>query len=213
MNALSLTIKAIAIGSLTAFFPWHTHLALAAILPLYLYLWVTQQQTQAQVPLNPPSIPPRKKQRIAGEERDNIVVRRHPAVDNEDANRSWVDLVVNVLLTAGVVYHLWGSTLLIPHKDAQFARRVLIPSGIDARMSSLTPTSAVVTFRLPSTQTAQVAYRPLLQADLLSETSPISWSYSHPATLSAARDWVANVQLDDLTPGIQYECEPFLVVC
>lgn len=74
----------------------------------------------------------------------------------------------------------------------------------------MTPHSADINVRLPShgeSRIAHVAYRPQLDPALRSIESPLPWETSQPIRLSGDDDWAARVKIDNLRPGMTYECK------
>jgi hypothetical protein len=67
------------------------------------------------------------------------------------------------------------------------------------RTSSLTEQSARIALRLPGYERSEIEYRPLVPG--------LPWLSSAPFNLESSRDWTAEVPLEHLQSGVQYECE------
>jgi hypothetical protein len=67
------------------------------------------------------------------------------------------------------------------------------------RTSALTEQSARIALRLPGYERSEIEYRPLVPG--------YPWRSSIPFNLESTRDWTAEVSLEHLQPGVQYECE------
>ena len=63
----------------------------------------------------------------------------------------------------------------------------------------MTDTSASIALRMPQTAEPKLSYRPLVPG--------LGWTQAAPFFLEATRDWSAEISLDHLMPGVEYECE------
>ncbi|KAK4686565.1 hypothetical protein P7C73_g3560, partial [Tremellales sp. Uapishka_1] len=114
-------------------------------------------------------------------------------------SRNVLSLVLNTLLALSSFDLSWTSRLAFQEDDLTYART-----------TSLSSHASTLSFRLPAappyaSSSIKVAYRPLLAPELLSVSSPTSWSESEPVAITADNDWTGAVTLDDLAPGNLYE--------
>jgi hypothetical protein len=70
------------------------------------------------------------------------------------------------------------------------------------RVASLTPHSSTISFRLPRQDADfRIAYRPMYPAE-------DAWQLSEPMNVESQEDWRGRTKLDNLIPGVRYECAP-----